>query len=161
MRKKKAQAAMEFIMTYGWAILAVTVVIGALVYFGIFSPAKFLPETCSFPSELTCVGKALVTADAAAGTMTFVLSNNVGNDIKILPADISAAGDCVSDPLTPATVDGGAVEVTVANAKTAKIVVTCGAVTEGRMKSTVTVSYTNTLNDLKFPVSGEIQANAQ
>jgi len=27
--KKKAQAAMEFLMTYGWAILVVLVVIGA------------------------------------------------------------------------------------------------------------------------------------
>lgn len=157
MRNKRAQAAMEFIMTYGWAILAVTVVIGALVYFGIFSPAKFLPETCSFPSELTCVGKALTTA-GAAGTIEFVVSNNVGNDIKIAPADISATGDCTS---AGATVNGGAVEVTVGNAKTATIKVTCGAITAGRMKSTVTVKYTNTLNSLKFPVQGEVQSNAQ
>lgn len=158
MRNKRAQAAMEFIMTYGWAILAVTVVIGALVYFGIFSPARFLPETCSFPSELTCVGKALTTAHATAGSIEFVVSNNVGNDIKIDPADISATGDCTS---ASATVDGGAVEVTVGNAKRATIKITCGAVTAGRMKSTVTVKYTNTLNSLKFPATGEVQSNAQ
>lgn len=145
-------------MTYGWAILAVTVVIGALVYFGIFSPAKFLPETCSFPSELTCVGKALTTADATAGTIEFVVSNNVGNDITIAAADITATGGCTS---ASATVGGGAGPVTVNNAKTATVKVTCGAVTAGRMKSTVTIKYTNTLNGLKFPASGEIQSNAQ
>jgi len=30
---KKSQAAMEFLMTYGWAILVVLVAIGALAYF--------------------------------------------------------------------------------------------------------------------------------
>ena len=35
MINKKSQAALEFIMTYGWAILVVLVAIGALAYFGI------------------------------------------------------------------------------------------------------------------------------
>ena len=37
---------MEFLMTYGWAILVVLVAIGALAYFGVLSPEKFLPEKC-------------------------------------------------------------------------------------------------------------------
>ena len=43
MYKKKGQAAMEFLMTYGWAILAAVVVIGVLAYFGVFSPGKYFP----------------------------------------------------------------------------------------------------------------------
>jgi len=42
----KAQAAMEFLMTYGWAILVVLIAIGALAYFGVLSPEQFLPEKC-------------------------------------------------------------------------------------------------------------------
>mgnify|MGYP001592966704 CR=1 FL=1 len=38
--KKRGQAAMEFLMTYGWAILAAIVAIGVLAYFGVFSPGK-------------------------------------------------------------------------------------------------------------------------
>jgi len=38
---------MEFLMTYGWAILVVLVVIGALAYFGVLSPATLLPEKCT------------------------------------------------------------------------------------------------------------------
>ena len=34
---KKSQAAMEFLMTYGWAIVIVLVAIGALAYFGTFN----------------------------------------------------------------------------------------------------------------------------
>ncbi len=53
---KKAQAAMEFLMTYGWAILVVLIAIGALAYFGVLSPEKFLPEKCiiSTGSGLFC-----------------------------------------------------------------------------------------------------------
>ena len=35
---------MEFLMTYGWAILVVLAAIGALAYFGILSPQRFLPS---------------------------------------------------------------------------------------------------------------------
>ena len=37
MREKKGQA-MEFFMTYGWAILVVLVAVGALAYFGVLDP---------------------------------------------------------------------------------------------------------------------------
>ncbi len=33
----KAQSSMEFLMTYGWAIMAAVIVIGVLSYFGVFS----------------------------------------------------------------------------------------------------------------------------
>ncbi|MAH51939.1 hypothetical protein CMI37_39340 [Candidatus Pacearchaeota archaeon] len=44
MKNRKSQAALEFIMTYGWAFLVVFVAIGALAYFGVLSPDRFLPE---------------------------------------------------------------------------------------------------------------------
>ncbi len=43
---RKGQAAMEFLMTYGWAILVVLAAIGALAYFGVLSPDQFVPERC-------------------------------------------------------------------------------------------------------------------
>ena len=41
---KKCQAAMDFLMTYGWAILVVFAVIGYLAHYGILSPDRILPE---------------------------------------------------------------------------------------------------------------------
>ena len=38
----KAQSAMEYLMTYGWAILIVAVVLGALYSLGVFNGAAFL-----------------------------------------------------------------------------------------------------------------------
>jgi hypothetical protein len=54
MNQHKAQAAMEFIMTYGWALLVIMVAVGALAYFGILSPQDVLPERCNFQQEFPC-----------------------------------------------------------------------------------------------------------
>ena len=53
MKVKKGQAALEFLMTYGWAILVVLIVIGALAYFGVLDPKRFLPEKCELGPGLT------------------------------------------------------------------------------------------------------------
>ena len=39
---KKAQAAMEFLMTYGWTILVVIIDGAALVYFDVFKTVQML-----------------------------------------------------------------------------------------------------------------------
>jgi hypothetical protein len=52
--KLKGQAAIEFLITYGWAITATMVVIAALVYFGITNPATSLPDKCTFSNGFDC-----------------------------------------------------------------------------------------------------------
>jgi len=59
-KRLKAQSAMEYLMTYGWAILIIAVVLGALFSLGVFSGSSLLahivhsksrlplPESCSF-----------------------------------------------------------------------------------------------------------------
>jgi hypothetical protein len=66
-KHKKAQAAMEFLMTYGWAILVVLVAIAALAYFGVFSPGKWLPTACTIGSGFSCV-EFKVNGSSAAGS---------------------------------------------------------------------------------------------
>jgi len=41
MKTKKAQAAMEYLMTYGWAILIVIIVAAALFALGVFNPTAW------------------------------------------------------------------------------------------------------------------------
>jgi len=55
MKGKKGQAAMEFLMTYGWAILVVLAAIGALSYFGVLKPQQFLPEQCVLVPGMACL----------------------------------------------------------------------------------------------------------
>ena len=82
MKTKKGQAAMEFLMTYGWAILVVLVVIGALSYFGVLSPSTLLPEKCTFPVSVSCLDHSV-----AASSITIVLQNGAGRDMTVRSLD--------------------------------------------------------------------------
>ncbi len=75
---RKAQAAMEFLMTYGWAILVVLAAIGALAYFGVLSPEKFLPEKCTIAPGIDCAG-----FDVRSTSAIFSLRNGMGKDLDI------------------------------------------------------------------------------
>ncbi|MBI3036441.1 hypothetical protein HYY73_01615 [Candidatus Woesearchaeota archaeon] len=65
-------------MTYGWAILVVLVVIGALSYFGVLSPSTLLPEKCTFPVSVSCTDYQVTTSN-----IVFVLQNGAGRDMRI------------------------------------------------------------------------------
>jgi hypothetical protein len=55
-KKKRAQAAIELLTTYGWAILSVFVVIGAMAYFDVFDSSRFISEKCDTGSQIQCIG---------------------------------------------------------------------------------------------------------
>ena len=75
---RKAQAAMEFLMTYGWALLAVLVVIGALAYLGVLDVEILLPERCTFAVPLNCDDQ-VVEGDK----LQIVLLNGGGEGIRV------------------------------------------------------------------------------
>mgnify|MGYP007094571481 CR=1 FL=1 len=78
----KGQAAMEYLMTYGWAILLLVVVLSVLFASGIFTPAQFVREECSFTPDLTCVSAQLI--DSGGETLLVVrVKNNFGYTIKL------------------------------------------------------------------------------
>jgi len=83
MRSTKSQAAMEFLMTYGWALLVVIIVIAALAVFGLLNPNRFLPEKCEFGPGITCIDFNAVTDDTSisngdgADLITMVLNNGL------------------------------------------------------------------------------------
>lgn len=79
---KKGQAAMEFLMTYGWAILVVIAAIAALAYFGVLDPARLLPERCQSSAGMDCVDKANLNSS----TLEVALRNNIGYKIHVTTA---------------------------------------------------------------------------
>ena len=54
MKNQKAQSAMEYLMTYGWAILIIAIVLAALFSLGIFSSSSFTGTTCIASSGFLC-----------------------------------------------------------------------------------------------------------
>ena len=75
---RASQAAMEFLMTYGWAILVVLVAVGALAYFGVLSPDKFLPAKCTLQAGIGCIDHK-----ATSAALNVVLQNSLGYDLTI------------------------------------------------------------------------------
>ncbi len=95
---------MEFLMTYGWAILVVLVVIGALAYFGVLSPSTLLPEKCTFPVGLMCNDFYVGLEPGGQNTVQLMLQNGAGRDILIRGA--TARGDALEGACTTLFVGG-------------------------------------------------------
>src|SRR3989338_8439139 len=95
--KRKGQAALEFLMTYGWAILVVLIVIGALAYFGILNPSILLPEKCTLQMGLYCKDHRI---DSQRAAIIFNFQNGMGKDIIIyhfnVTGNVLPAGGCYS-----------------------------------------------------------------
>ncbi|MGV8172271.1 MAG: hypothetical protein ACP5OA_06285 [Candidatus Woesearchaeota archaeon] len=96
---KKGQAAMEFLMTYGWAIVVVLAAIGALAYFGVLSPNKLLPDRTTFSAPLPNVDNAVILL--SGNTVQIAFKNNKGVDITLpMTATVSGSSDCTTVDLT-------------------------------------------------------------
>ncbi len=93
MNTRKAQAALEFLMTYGWAILVVLIAIGALAFFGVLSPEKFLPAKCTLQPGIACIDHKVTP-----GQVDVVLKNGYGSDIVVDTITVQKCGT-----ITPAT----------------------------------------------------------
>ena len=81
---KKAQAASEFLVTYGFAILGVIVAISAISYFGVFNNTKII-EKCQSSFGMDCVDKAAINSSG----VRIALRQNLGfrTEIKNLTSD--------------------------------------------------------------------------
>jgi hypothetical protein len=83
---------MEFLMTYGWAILVVLAAIAALAYFGVLSPDRFVPDKCMIQGEgLTCTESG---ARASDGVVSIGIANSGGRDVTINSIAVTATGGC-------------------------------------------------------------------
>ncbi|VVC04461.1 Uncharacterised protein [Candidatus Burarchaeum australiense] len=54
---------MEFLTTYGWAILIIVIVLAALAWLGVFNVTNKVSESCSIQPELRCDPVRVVVSD--------------------------------------------------------------------------------------------------
>ena len=89
---RKGQAAMEFLMTYGWAILAAIIAIGVLAYYGIFSPGKFVTNAVIIQAPFGANG---VLDEITAGNQEIKLElrNGAGQLVTISALTITGCTD--------------------------------------------------------------------
>jgi hypothetical protein len=149
----KGQAAMEFLMTYGWAIFVVLAAIGALAYFGVLSPDKFLPDKCTADAPFSC------TEYKIQGTATdnvMLMINNGGNDLQQLTVDLSCNDGTAATALTT-------FPVAVMRGEQVNATFTCATapVTGQSWKSNFTMSYTASGEDVSHQSTGSIIVRAE
>jgi hypothetical protein len=73
-KRFKAQSAMEYLMTYGWAILIIAVVLGALFSLGVFSGSSLLGTSCIATPGYLCQNPVL----SPTGTLTLTIGQSTG-----------------------------------------------------------------------------------
>ena len=100
---KKSQGALEFLTTYGWAFLVILLMIGAMMYFGILNPNKFLPERCTTSTGFQCLEHQLllVTSGSPPSTVlnvSFQLKNVLSDPINI--SNCTVTSDILNSDVT-------------------------------------------------------------
>ncbi len=149
-KKRKSQAAMEFLMTYGWAILVVLVAIGALAYFGVLSPDKFLPAKCQLPAGIACTDFKL---NGGADQLTVVLRNGLGFDTTGVGIYATGCTASTGNALT----NGQQNSFALTCATTPSDVLSSGSKYNGELN----VTYTNADTNLGHKVQGAITGRVE
>jgi hypothetical protein len=136
--QKKGQAAMEFLMTYGWAILAAVIAIGVLAYFGVFSPGKYV------------TGNAVVNPpfyinayNVKTDGVTLEIKNNGGEDYTLASVDVSGCGTFET-------------ETAIAADAKEPILVPCTLVEGETLKGDITIKYTKTGSTVELTSTGTV-----
>ena len=136
---KKGQAAMEFMMTYGWSILVALLTIGALVYFGVLNPAKWLPESCNVQG-FYCVDFKVSTTK-----VELFMQNNIGDDISSISIIVDGCG---TGSNIPSWLMG----------QEKLVAVTCNPnlISGAKFKQAINVTYTTSISAITHKKVGEI-----
>lgn len=87
--KKRGQAAIEFLMTYGWAIIIIVIAVAALAYLGVFSGGS-TTGLCNSDAPLNCREVKITDGGENNDIISFVLkttattSSNNNNNLNFV-----------------------------------------------------------------------------
>jgi hypothetical protein len=141
---KRGQAATEFLMTYGWAILVVTIAIASLAYFGVLSPDQFLPEKCTMPPGLACIDHKVTES-----SVQLYLQNSMGYDITINAINLTDKA-CINSS-----------SINLANGGEVLYTISCSSTSGSKFKSDIKVNYVNSATNVSHSKLGNIVAKVE
>jgi hypothetical protein len=97
--RNKGQTAMEYLMTYGWAILIIIVVVAALYAMGVFSiKGSVSCSPCFSYFAYVDYGQSTGTVRVRNGARTITIA---AADVSSIPAGASLTTDCSTAPCDP------------------------------------------------------------
>lgn len=142
----KGQAAMEFLMTYGWAILAAIIAIGVLAYFGVFSPGRFVQDSYFIGAPFGAnAGKVNVTG------ITLDVQNGAGETVNITTVSISGIAGCTPLTYGQSISPGGSAVVTVP----------CTLTQDATVRGNINVNYLRQTSTIELSSTGTITARVK
>ncbi len=150
---------MEFLMTYGWAILVVLAAIGALAYFGVLSPDRFLPDKCTANPPFSCTQYKVLGGTTT--TVNLTISNNAGSDLQNVIVGFTCNDGAI--PGTLVAVTGNTSGVLNGNQGTWSFTCgTTGAANVGqRFKGNYTITYIKAGETVDHKSGGTLQVRAE
>ncbi len=91
--RMKLQSAMEYMVTYGWAIIIIAVALAALVALGVFNPATFTGQECIMAAGFSCINyflasNGVLTLNLEQATPTTVTITAVGCNLNLTTANM-------------------------------------------------------------------------
>ena len=148
---KKAQSAMEYLMTYGWAILVILIALGAMFYLGVFDAD--IPNNCKLDQPFSCMDFIAVFS-APVTTITF--SIGVGATSSPTINSIRVKGFVCGPPFVPEPLNSNQVNE-----------ITCTVNSEAELKQgdkftgVISLSYTSQYGGLTHNVDGSFSGTVE
>ncbi len=143
---------MEFMMTYGWAIMVILAAIGALAYFGVFSADQYLPDRCAANPPFGCAQYKV-----AGGNISIWLLNNGGFDMGSVTVSVTCPDASAATVQTGVNASG----LPLANGNTQFFGFTCTSTPAGvRWKGSYSVTYIAKCDATPHTTTGVLQARA-
>jgi len=89
---ERAQSAMEYLITYSWAIIIISVTLAALYALGVFNPNNFVTNQCTFPADFGCLSGFIYSSGPNAGNFVFNIQQSTPSAINVTAVGCNAAG---------------------------------------------------------------------
>jgi hypothetical protein len=161
---KKGQAAMEFLMTYGWAILVVITAVGTLAYFGLLNPSNLVSDVCQSTPGMICIDKPFLDSDL--NQVNFAMRNAFPEIVEIKDVEAGSNNECgvisnviliEEDDTEHTLIDNN---VTINPGKVFRIKLDCGNDLDGLVKTDFRIIYDSTKSTLEHSTYVSIIAKA-
>jgi hypothetical protein len=140
--KGKGLAIAGLVISLLWIPLMFLLFVGAIAYFGVLNPSNMLPTMCSFSMGLDCIGPPV--ADESFGTITFPMTNNLGQRIT----DIKVSSGCKGGVAEPITLEDG---------QTTSVTLTGCKFADYRYAEDVTILYTSSATGMTHSSIGSVR----
>jgi len=158
---RRAQAALEFLTTYGWAFMVVLVMIGALAYFGVLNPNKVLPSKCIVEVGFDCRDYVVHTGD-----FNIHLVNNKGATLKNVDIiSITSDHNLTAIPVDTCTINSDVNPIMVSSDE--RMVISCAnpgmftGLAGNKIKINFVINYTLALGAYPQKFTGQLYTDVQ